>query len=182
MATFLDAWRSLFTLELPFFFFRLWLHWGDTSGIQVHLLTVKNGLFGLSDLLTILACGSQDATIMGFSPAALISRFLAGHVTGAVQKAGPGALMSKATKYALQAASMDLQELELKKAFLVQDGTCPLRIPLGFFSFSSASQEHHLALARHEDDVAKTFQDQIDKVSKELDDEQAQQALLKHFG
>lgn len=162
MATFLDAWRSLFTLELPFFFFRLWLHWGDTSGIQVHLLTVKNGLFGLSDLLTILACGSQDASIMGFSPAALISRFLAGHVTGAVQKAGPGALMSKATKYALQAASMDLQELELKKAFLVQ--------------------ERHLALAHQEDEVAKRFQEEIDKVSKELDDEQTQQALLKQLG
>ena len=60
-ATLIDAYRSLLTLELPFFLWRLWLHWGDTSGVEPHLLTVKNFMFGLADLLTILACGNEDA-------------------------------------------------------------------------------------------------------------------------
>ncbi|CAE7347244.1 unnamed protein product [Symbiodinium microadriaticum] len=105
-AKLIDAFRSVLTLELPFFLWRLWFNWGDTSGIQVHLLTVKNGLWGFGDLLTILACGNEDATIMGYE------RFMT---------TGPGALTAKVTKYAQKAAKSDLLKLELKLEFLKQE-------------------------------------------------------------
>ena len=130
---------------------RLWFNWGDTSGIQVHLLTVKNGLWGFGDLLTILACGNEDATIMGYAPAAMISRFLAGHVAGAIHATGPGALTAKVTKYAQKAAKSDLLKLELKLEFL--------------------KQEQCLSLMRHEDkEVLQMFDDAIREVTKTLDD------------
>lgn len=53
---------------------RMWLNWGEWGSVDPHLLAIKNLLFAVSDFLTILACGNEEATIGGCAPAAVISR------------------------------------------------------------------------------------------------------------
>lgn len=117
-AIFLDACRSCFTLNLPFALFRLWLiwsrtsvqssapgslfsawlNWSDSSGLAAHLLLLKNGFFGLQDLLTVMACGNKEAVICGYS-LAMTSRFPNGRFTSALNSSGPGTLADMAKKY-----------------------------------------------------------------------------------
>ena len=118
-AIFIDACRSCFTLNLPFALFRswliwkrtsfqssapgslfsAWLNWSDSSGLAAHLLLLKNGFFGLGDLLTILACGNKEAVLCGYSHAVMTSRLLNGRFTSALNSSGPGTLADMAKKY-----------------------------------------------------------------------------------
>lgn len=79
-AAVLDACRSLFLLELPFFMWRLYFDSADLGSNTISFLMLKNLVWGLTDFLTILACGNDKATCLAYQPI----QFVTTHINGTI--------------------------------------------------------------------------------------------------
>ncbi|CAK9040391.1 Sulfatase-modifying factor 2 [Durusdinium trenchii] len=70
-ASVLDAFRSMITLQLPFLIWRLWFDKFSVDVVEFAgrtMFIAKNAIWALLDLLTILTCGNDQASINGWRP------------------------------------------------------------------------------------------------------------------
>ena len=71
VASVLDAARSLLFLQLPFMIWRLWFDSFSVDVLQLGnrtLLISKNAIWGAINLIQILSCGDEKATLCGWQP------------------------------------------------------------------------------------------------------------------
>jgi len=119
-AKFLDAVRSCFFLELPFFCFRV--YFDIICGKGVSILLVKNAVWGFVDFLTILSCGNEKATCLSGQPIITVTKLVASTKLNKIMVA-PAGLFRVATDCAVSSLkSGDEQEkrkLSEHKAWLV---------------------------------------------------------------
>jgi hypothetical protein len=93
-AKFLDSFRSLVFLELPFLCWRLYFKW-DSLGLTSFstLLIGKNLVWGVVDLLNILACGNESATIFSRRPIQALTHLLSGSALSSIWIGPSGVFM-----------------------------------------------------------------------------------------
>jgi len=122
-ANVIDSVRSLFSLEVPFLLWRLYFEWdGLTIGSFALILMLKNLVWAVMDLLTILSCGDQTVTFLGMMPVSILSEALEGSPLSSVF-VGPAGLFSIAAsaerKVVAKSIEANRRDLKARKAWLI---------------------------------------------------------------
>lgn len=122
-AAVIDAIRSLFFLEVPFFLWRFYFEWdGLTIGSFVIILMLKNLVWAIMDFLTILSCGDSSVTCLGMMPVSMLSEALEGSQLSSVW-VGPAGLFSLAAEAERKQVAMSIEaqrsKLNARKAWLI---------------------------------------------------------------
>eukprot|EP00930_Biecheleria_cincta_P073553 TRINITY_DN6082_c0_g2_i1.p1 TRINITY_DN6082_c0_g2~~TRINITY_DN6082_c0_g2_i1.p1 ORF type:complete len:651 (+),score=103.27 TRINITY_DN6082_c0_g2_i1:59-2011(+) len=119
----LDALRSLFTLELPYFLWRCYMEWHGL-GIDSFVLIImsKNMVWGFMDLMIILSCANRKATLFGSAIVSHLDKFVSGSAVGTVW-VGPAGIFRMATDTMMYSVKTGLEQekaaLNMKRAWLL---------------------------------------------------------------
>jgi len=109
-ANFIDALRSLLFLEAPYLLWRVYFEWsGLTLTSSAVIFMAKNLLWGIHDLMVILACGSDGAVLFHRNPVKEFSAFLNGSAVSTIF-VGPAGVFSLAAKFGNKALSSRLEQ------------------------------------------------------------------------
>jgi hypothetical protein len=119
---FLDTIRSLFFVEAPFGLIRGYVHYVYHPGEFPSIFLLKNIVYGVCDLLSLMSCGNEKATCFSITPIELMMRMVKASPLEGIM-VGPSGMMSHARDVAelmgTNALAAEKQSLMMHKAWLV---------------------------------------------------------------
>jgi len=126
-AKFVDSFRSLFFLELPFLCWRLYFEWANLGLASFATLLVgKNLVWGVVDFLNILACGNESATILSTKPIQTLTHLLSGTALSSIW-VGPSGIFMLAAQMTSTVISDSIEgakkRLDLYRAWMLVEKT-----------------------------------------------------------
>ncbi len=160
----LEAIRSLFCLELPFFLWRFYFEFGKftLTGSNIILL-LKNFVFGLHDLLVLFSCNNTGMTCLGTQVLESLNTLTKGSAVSSVF-VGPAGFARVAADLGTNMQKGKLEQrkaaLQTQKAWMLVDRETT-REPSGHLS------DAHPGTARFNAAIKKT-ESRIARIEKEL--------------